>query len=180
MKRILSFGASNSIESINKKLAFYSCSQLTDCEIDFVDLNDFEMPIFSIDREKENGVHELAIKFKEHIKVADGILISFAEHNGSFSAAFKNILDWVSRVEKSMWNGKPMLVMATSPGGRGGRNVLDFVKSRFQYMDGPVVAEFSLPFFNKNFSLEDGILDADLNKNLKDVLSIFMSSLEKV
>ena len=89
-------------------------------QIDSIDLNDFEMPIFSIDKEKNTGIPNQAHTFKEKIRNAEGIIISFAEHNGSYSVAFKNIFDWASRIEKSMWLNKPMFLLATSPGGRGG------------------------------------------------------------
>ena len=94
MKKILAFGASNSRNSINKQLVTYAAGQLTDVEVLLLDLNDFEMPIYSIDREKESGIPELAQQFKQHILDADGILISFAEHNGAYTAAFKNVMDW--------------------------------------------------------------------------------------
>ncbi|TVP44062.1 MAG: NADPH-dependent FMN reductase, partial [Halomonas sp.] len=50
--KVLAFGASNSKSSINKKLAFYAAQQINDADISLIDLNDFEMPIFSEDREK--------------------------------------------------------------------------------------------------------------------------------
>ena len=89
-KVIVALGASNSKHSINKKLASFAAHQIADATVNLLDLNDFEMPIYSIDREQENGVHQLALDFKAHLKAADGIIISFAEHNGAYSAAFKN------------------------------------------------------------------------------------------
>ncbi|MEO0877483.1 MAG: NAD(P)H-dependent oxidoreductase, partial [Bacteroidota bacterium] len=65
-KKILAFGASNSRNSINKQLASYAAGQLTDATITLLDLNDFEMPIYSIDREKESGIPQLAEQFKQH------------------------------------------------------------------------------------------------------------------
>jgi NAD(P)H-dependent FMN reductase len=177
MKKILAFGASNSRQSINKKFAKYASSQIEDAEIIFLDLNDFEMPIFSVDIEKENGIPEPAKIFKNHIKEADGILISFAEHNGSYTAAFKNLFDWTSRVEARTWWDKPMFLMATSPGKRGGKSVLDAAINRFKYMNGIVVATFSLPSFNDNFSVEDGILDEHLAASFRQQLDVFVQSM---
>ena len=62
------------------------------------------MPIYSIDRENESGMPQKAQEFKEKIKTFNGIIVSFAEHNGSHTASFKNILYWVSRIEKGIWN----------------------------------------------------------------------------
>jgi len=56
MLNILSFGASNSSTSINVQLARYATRGLSGVDINFIDINDFEMPIYSIDREKESGI----------------------------------------------------------------------------------------------------------------------------
>jgi chromate reductase, NAD(P)H dehydrogenase (quinone) len=151
MKKIIVFGASNSRQSINKKLAIYAAGQLSNFEIEALDLNDYEMPIFSVDKESENGIHPLALKFKEKLKTADGFLISFAEHNGAYTAAYKNIYDWVSRIEKSFWGDKPLFLMATSPGARGGKSVLEMAYNRYSFTNKGEIVQFSLPSFNDNF-----------------------------
>ena len=94
MKKIVAFGASNSSRSINKKFARFAANELADVDVNFLDLNDFEMPLFNVDREKDSGIPQQAYDFKKHLQDSDGIIISFAEHNGSYSAAFKNVFDW--------------------------------------------------------------------------------------
>lgn len=174
---ILAFGASSSSSSINQKLAAYTAQQIDHSTVTLADLNDFEMPIYSIDKEKEHGIPEAAVQFKNLIAVADGIVISFAEHNGSYSAAFKNILDWVSRLEGKAWRDKPMLLMATSPGGRGGQTVLEQAVGRFPFMGGQVAATFSLPSFHQNFSAEEGIKDETLKVQFEKALSDFKAAM---
>ena len=49
MSKILAFGASNSINSINKRLASYTAKMISPVESVIIDLNDFEMPIYSED-----------------------------------------------------------------------------------------------------------------------------------
>ena len=51
MKNILAFGASSSLNSINKQFAKYSSDQIPSSKTNLLDLNDFEMPIFSIDKQ---------------------------------------------------------------------------------------------------------------------------------
>jgi len=179
MKKILVFGASSSKESINRKLALYAASNLSEFEIVDLDLNDFEMPIFSVDKERENGIPQAAQDFKSHIHACDAIIISFAEHNGSYSAAFKNLFDWASRVEKNMWLERPMLLLATSPGARGGQNVLETAVTRFPFMGGQVMASFSLPSFNTNFHEENGITDPELSDKFTEALSKFVQVLQQ-
>ena len=176
-KNIIALGASSSKNSINKQLASWAASQIVDTEVNLIDLNDYEMPIFSVDKEQENGIPQLAHDFKEQLGAADGIIISLAEHNGNFSAAFKNIFDWASRIEKSMWLDKPMFLLATSPGARGGKSVLTGAVNDFPHRGGKVVAHFSLPSFDKNFSNEDGILDVELKREFEKQKEAFVKAL---
>ena len=55
MNKIIAFGASSSKNSINKKLASYVANKIADQEVTVLDLNDFEMPIYSEDRHAEEG-----------------------------------------------------------------------------------------------------------------------------
>ena len=177
MKKILVFGASSSRNSINRRLALHAASQLPQFETVAIDLNDFEMPIFSIDRERESGIPSAAQDFKSHIEAAAGIIISFAEHNGSYSTAFKNIFDWASRLEGKMWMDRPMLLMATSPGGRGAQKVLAQATNHFPFMGGDVTASFSLPSFKQNFEEGDGVKDPELKAGLDESLVKFTEAL---
>ncbi|NND76827.1 MAG: NAD(P)H-dependent oxidoreductase [Flavobacteriales bacterium] len=172
MKKILTIGGSNSPTSINKAFATFTVGQLNDIEANIIDLNDFEMPIYHAGREEESGQPDLAQKFLDEISGADGIIISLAEHNASYSVAFKNVLDWASRVNGKVWQEKPMLLMATSPGGRGGLSVLEAAAGRFPRMGGNIVAQFSLPSFYDNLS-ENGIVDEELKKQFEEQLEKF-------
>ena len=178
MQTLLAFGASNASNSINVQLARFATTYFPKMNVNFIDLNDFEMPIFSIDRERVSGIPDAAHQFKAHIRQSDGVLISFAEHNGSYSVAFKNILDWTSRIEKSMWLDKPMCLLATSPGRRGAQNVLQAAMDRFQYMNGLVVSHFSLPSFQDNFEPKNGVIEPVLASKLEQTLMSFSDHLE--
>lgn len=166
MKNIIAFAGSNSKASINKQLVTYTSSMVNNATVKVLDLNDYKLPIYSVDYELENGIPDSAKQFIEAIKDSDGIIISLAEHNGAYTAVFKNLFDWISRVEQKTFLNKPMLLMATSPGARGGASVLAIATARFPYHDAQIVGEFSLPSFNENFS--DGRINNDeLNKQLK-------------
>ena len=170
-KKIIAFGASSSKSSINKQLATYTANQFQNVSVEILDLNDYEMPIFSVDKEKENGIHPLAQDFYAKIGSADFIVISFAEHNGNFSSAFKNILDWASRINAKTFQEKPMLLLATSPGARGGSSVLDIATKRFPFQGGIVKGSFSLPSFNENFDAEKGITNEELKNQLLEIVN---------
>ena len=52
---LIAFAASSSSKSINKKLATYASTLLTDASVEVIDLNDYELPLFSEDKEREIG-----------------------------------------------------------------------------------------------------------------------------
>ena len=176
MKNIVAFAASNSKQSINKQLVEYTASLLNDASIDILDLNNFDLPIYSIDLEIEKGIPQNAHNFLIKLKDADGILISFAEHNGTYTTVFKNLFDWMTRIESKTFFNKPMLLMATSPGGRGGASVLEAAVTRFPYHDAKIAATFSLPFFGNNF--KDGeVVNEELNQKLLKAVEDFKNNL---
>ena len=177
MKQIVAFGASSSKKSINKDLATYAASLIEDANVLILDLNYFEMPIYSIDYENDHGIPEKAYKFKEKLKNADGIIISFAEHNSVYTAAFKNIFDWISRIEKVVWYNKPMFLLSTSDGDRGAKTVLQIAYNRMSHGNPYKIPTFSLPNFKKNFDKNNGILDIDLNYEFQNALKVFISNL---
>lgn len=170
MKKIIAFGASSSKHSINKQLANYAAHQFENVVVELLDLNEYEMPIFSVDKQKENGIPQLAHDFFAKLGSADLILISFAEHNGAYSSAFKNILDWTSRIDSKTFQGKPMFLLATSPGPRGGSTVLEIAENRFPFQGGNVKGSFSLPNFNENFNIEKGITNLELKNQLTEII----------
>ena len=170
-KKIIAFGASSSKSSINKQLATYTANQFQNASVEVLDLNDYEMPIYSADKEKENGIHKLAHDFYAKIGSADFIVISFAEHNGNFSSAFKNILDWTSRINAKTFQEKPILLLATSPGARGGSSVLDIATKRFPFQGGIVKGSFSLPSFYENFDVVNGIIHPEYKNQLLEIVN---------
>lgn len=176
MKNIIVFAGSSSKKSINKELAAYASSLTENLKVEIVDLNDYPLPVYGIDTETENGIPENAQTFFDKIKAADGIILSLAEHNGNFSVSFKNIFDWMSRIEQKLWNDTPMLLMATSPGGRGGSSVLSIAKNGFPHMGGNIVADFSLPSFYDNFK-DSSIVNMDLKNQLLIAVDNFQKAL---
>ena len=148
---ILVIGGSNSATSINRQLAHYATSLLEQPAIDEVHLTETVLPLYGIDLEQRDGIPDVVHTIRDQITAADGLVISLAEHNGSYSVAFKNMLDWVSRIDGQVWQDKPMLLMATSPGGRGGASVLETAAAAFPHFGGNIVATYSLPTFQDAF-----------------------------
>ena len=145
-KKVIAFAASSSSRSINKQLVVYACSLLRgENEIEILDLNDYELPLFSVDREDELGQPPLAQAFLQKISDSDGIIIAFAEHNGCYTVAYKNLYDWVSRIQPKVYQDKSMVLLSTSPGGRGGKSVMELALAQMPRFGGQVKASVSVP-----------------------------------
>jgi chromate reductase len=177
MKKVLAFAGSTSSTSINKKLATFAAENLKKTSFDVIDLRDFTLPIYSSD-EEQNGFPEDVIKFTSLLNNYDGFILSLAEHNGSYAAAFKNIFDWSTRVENNFFRDKPLLLMSTSPGGRGGQTVLETGVQSFSRMGAKKIVSFSLPSFFDNFK-EGKIVQQDLLVLLKEQLKKFENSINQ-
>jgi chromate reductase len=170
--KVLAFAASNSRSSINKALVTYASSLLEHAEIDLIDLNDYEMPIYSSDRENDSGIPQLAHDFYNKISAADAVMISFAEHNGSYTAAYKNLFDWTSRIDTKVYQDKPTVLLATSPGQGGAGGVLAAAKGSAPYFGMNVKADLSVAKFFDEFDVEKGKLkNATTNDQLLTAIS---------
>ena len=156
--KVLAFAASNSRNSINRQLVSYAASLVEDAEVEVLDLNDYELPLYSEDREQELGHPDQARAFLAKIAASDAVMISFAEHNGSYTAAYKNLFDWVSRMGRKVYQDKPLVLLSTSPGARGGASVLAAATSSMPFFGGQVKASLAIPSFHENFDVERGEL----------------------
>ena len=128
MTKLLFLAGSTRKDSLNKKLAKYASIRAAamGAEVKFIDLADFEMPIYNGDYEEANGLPENAIKLKNLFIEHDGFFIASPEYNSSFPPVLKNALVWISRPhednEESLkaYNNKVAALGAVSPGGLGG------------------------------------------------------------
>ncbi|MEM7739791.1 MAG: NAD(P)H-dependent oxidoreductase [Pseudomonadota bacterium] len=183
--KLLGIPASNSIQSINGQLVRLALDWTTDmldasADKAVLDLNAYEMPIYSIDRETADGVPLEAQAFLDEIAAADALLISFAEHNGSYTAAFKNIFDWASRLNGKVYQDKPVVMMATSPGKRGGAAVLSAATTAAPFFGATLVGSYSLGSFGEAFDSDNGIITDEQKENeLRAVLRELVSHLSQ-
>lgn len=171
--KLIAFAASSSSKSINKKLATYAAGLVEGAEVEILDLRDYDLPLFSTDKEEELGQPEAAKKFLHKIGSADRLIISFAEHNGNYSAAYKNLFDWCTRIEAKVFQNKPTLLLATSPGGRGAASVLGIAESALPRFGCDIRASLSVPNFSDNFDLEsERISNPEINAQLLNAISL--------
>ena len=169
--KVLAFGASNNKNSINQQLAHYAAKQVPNAEITMLDIHQLEMPIFSNEREQELGQPKQAKQFFQAISDTDLIIISFAEHNGSYTAAYKNVFDWTTRIDMKVFQGKPVIMLGTSPGPGGASSVLAAAAGSAPYFAADVKASISLASFYDNFDMETAQVTLEtFNRQLLDVI----------
>ncbi len=179
--KILAFAGSISSDSINKKLVEFATTKFENAEIEILDLNDYEMPFFSSQKENEIGYHPLALKFAEKIDASDLIIMSLAEYNSAYTAAFKNVFDWVSRIkDRKAFGDKPIFLLSTATGPGGGKNVSEVFMKRAPFSGANVLTNFVLPKFRETFEEGKGIIDeekkAEFEEKLKEVKSHFVTA----
>lgn len=169
---VLVIGGSNSKNSINRQLANFAASFFEKDDKTLVNISEMDIPLYSLDREMEDGIPDLVSDFAANIDRSDLIILSLAENNGSFNVGLKNLLDWTSRIkDRKTFNGKPMLLLATSPGARGGATVLESAKNLFPHAGAEIKATFSLPSFYQNFDSEKGITNDLLRAELISIIA---------
>jgi len=177
MAKILAFAGSNSSTSINYQLVKYTVSLLEAHDVQLLNMSHFPFPMYSEDYEKENGYSNSLIELKNDMAKSSGIIISVNEHNSNPSAYFKNLIDWLSRLERKFLDEKPVLLMSTSGGKRGGASSLEVTKNLIPRFGAEVVATFSLSSYYENFDASKGITDTGLAGAHRSALDEFLAKL---
>lgn len=177
MAKILAFAGSNSSQSINFQLVKYTTSLLNDHETQVLNMAHYPFPMFSADVEQVQGYSNSLIELREDIAKADGVVLSVNEHNRNPSAYFKNLVDWLSRLDRKFLSAKKVLLMATSNGKGGAAGAMEISSKLLQGFGAEVIATFSLPVFKENFVPEQGIVDAQRKEEHAKAVATFLESL---
>jgi NAD(P)H-dependent FMN reductase len=132
--KIIALAGSLRSQSFNKQLVQQAAkyAEAAGAEVQYIDLADFNIPLFSEDLEAEgtpSDVNDLKALFAQ----SQGVLLASPEYNGSISGVLKNALDWLSRPSKdndigSAFTNKVVGLMAASPGPLGGIRGLSHTK----------------------------------------------------
>ena len=175
MATILALAGSNSSASVNFKLVKYTAAQIDNHQVQLLNMSNYPFPMYSEDLEREKGYSNSLIELKDDIQNADGLIISVNEHNGNPSAYFKNVIDWLSRIDRAFLNNTHVLLMSASPGKRGAIGALEVIEKLLPRMGAEIAATFSLPSFRQNFSEDMGITEPGLAAAHSESLTKFLS-----
>ncbi|MEO3678648.1 NAD(P)H-dependent oxidoreductase [Rheinheimera sp. FR7-31] len=171
--KILAFAASNNPQSINQQLALSTARLLPQAKVETLKLDDYDLPVYSEQREHALGVPEQVTAFLQRIAVADGLIVAFAEHSGNFTAAFKNLYDWASRSQRHIFQHKPALFLAAAPGPGGAQSVLQTAVNAAPYMGAQLTGAVSVANFYQVFDH-----DAQLVKDSAVFIQLQQAALE--
>jgi NAD(P)H-dependent FMN reductase len=135
MAKILAFAGSLRAGSLNRKLVRVAAQGATDAgaDVTILDLKDYPLPVYNGDDEADHGLPDQALRLKEVFKAHAGMIISCPEYNSSYPGMLKNVIDWVSRPMKGekpleAFRDKPVVIMAATPGARGGLRMLPMLR----------------------------------------------------
>ena len=176
MKKILAFSGSMSSVSINHQLIEFMSGLIDKADVQVIRLTDFEAPLYSAEIESQEGIPDGVTKLKLEFDKADGFILSTPEFNSSIPGGLKNTMDWLSRTDGKIFQEKPVLLIAASPGGRGGSSVLNHLSSIIPFWGAKLVGPFSFPRFHQN--LVDGEMNAELNASLEMHIGELIEAIE--
>jgi len=128
MTKVIAIAGSIRNGSHNQKLALLMVKKLNAAGADatYVNLGDYELPIFNQDLEVD--IPENAIALAKIFAEADAIFIASPEYNGSLSPLLKNTLDWISRQKFGSFSKPTFGIGAVSPGTIAGTLVLSHLR----------------------------------------------------
>lgn len=81
---------------------------------------DLRLPLYDGDLQDAQGIPEAVVRLAGQIRDADAVLIACPEYNKAPPGLLKNALDWVSRVEGQVLEGKPVALVSAAAGRAGG------------------------------------------------------------
>lgn len=168
MTKLLFFAGSARKESLNKKLAKLAANMAQDAgvQVTYIDLKDFEMPLYNGDVEAQSGIPESAKILKQLFVEHHGFFIASPEYNSSMPPLLKNSLDWISRPHEEneapliAFFGKVAALGAVSPGQLGGLRGLVSLRM--------MLGNIGVTVIPSQIAVGSGFLAFDEDEQLKD------------
>lgn len=168
--KILVFGTSDDPSSINNQFVISISKYYKEIEDqkEIVDLTVFDIPKFSLDVEKEQGIPHAVEIVAQKIDWADFILFAIAERDGDFTPLFQNTLDWLSRIpNRKIFLDKPIFLLSTSNTKEIDQSILTKAANEFTSCGANILDTFFLPKFDEHFESGKGITNNLLRSRLE-------------
>jgi hypothetical protein len=90
---------------------------------------DYEAPLYNADIEDSDGIPQGVLDFRRLVATHDALCLATPEYNGGMTPILLNMFCWASRPSPTddfgaVFQGKPVALMASSPGRLGGVRVI--------------------------------------------------------
>ena len=186
--KILFLAGSSRTASTNKTVAKKArdIASKHDVEATFIDLKDFDMPIYNGDIEEATGLPENAIKLKELFIAHDAIFIASPEYNSGYTPLLKNSLDWISRPHQeneaplSAFANKTAALVSIAPGGYGGlRGLVQLRMLLGNIMVTVIPQQLAIPFSSKVLDEKGNFIDETQVKALTGIVEALVQATKK-
>lgn len=126
--------------SINRRLALALRRLAPEAGLDLFEIPLRDLPLFSIAIEEDYP--QAALRFKQSLSEAEGLIILTPEYNRSIPGVLKNALDVASRPRgTSPFTGKPSAVIGASPGPIATAVAQQHLRSILSFLGSPELAQ---------------------------------------
>lgn len=126
-------------DSLNRKLA-HAITKLAPAEFTFKQVEIGDLPLYNQDDDAQPAAS--AVRLKNEIKSAHGLLFVTPEYNRSMPGVLKNAIDHASRpYGQNSWAGKPAGVIGASIGTIGTALAQQHLRNVLAYLDVPTLGQ---------------------------------------
>lgn len=134
-----------------------------------------ELPHFNPEKEESTPA---VINFKEHLRKADGIIISTPEYAFGVPGTLKNALDWT--VSSGELNEKPVIAISASPMYEGGLKAMSSLLLTLGALGTKMTGKshVSIPNILKKINKEGEVIDEETNQNLRSIFEHLLNEIK--
>ena len=128
-------------DSINRKIAKSICA-MRDDNLDCAMVEIGDLPLYNQDYDSAPQQPEPYVRFRDHVRAADGVLFVTPEYNRSVPGVLKNAIDVGSRpYGHSVFDKKPAAIVTASPGAIGGFGANHHLRQSCVFLNMPMMLQ---------------------------------------
>lgn len=184
--RLLALSGSARQGSLNRQLVELAAgkARAMGAEVTWLDLRSLDLPVYDEDLVQAQGLPEGALRLRDLMAAHDGLLLSSPEYNALPTPLFINAFDWLSVVKASgdqpsgagATSGKPVGLMAASPGALGGIRALPIVRTYLSTNFAMVVVpeQLALPLADQQLQDPGRLAKPELEASLDRLVAAVM------